>query len=132
MFSRDTLTGIFLSLGNYEIIIEKDESLSLGYKTKLRISIRASEDFLLALKRSLMQNEIKSKYIEKESKSRPRPILRIGGIRNIVYILQHFCKGLPSARGDLDTFRKATRIVAESRHLRLDGLEELLELKELI
>lgn len=132
MFSRDTLTGIFLSLGNYEIMIEKDESLSLGYKTKLRISVRASESFLLALKRSLAQNEIKSKYIEKESKSRPRPILRIGGIRNIVYILQNFCKDLPSARGNLVTFRKATRIVAESRHLRLDGLEELLKLKELI
>tara|TARA_R100001440_G_scaffold38658_2_gene58286 strand:+ start:630 stop:1028 length:399 start_codon:yes stop_codon:yes gene_type:complete len=132
MFSKDTLAGIFLSLGNYEILIEKDERLSIGYKVKLRISIRGSEDFLLAVQRSLLQNEITSRYIEQESKSRPRPILKIGGIQNIVYILQTFCRDLPNAKGDLDTFRKATRIVAEARHLRLDGLEELFKLKELM
>ena len=102
MFSKDTLAGIFLSLGNYEILIEKDERLSIGYKVKLRISIRGSEDFLLAVQRSLIQSEVTSKYIEQESKSRPRPILKIGGIQNIVYILQTFCRDLPNAKGDLD------------------------------
>ena len=49
-----------------------------------------------------------------------------------MYILQTFCRDLPNAKGDLDTFRKATRIVAEARHLRLDGLEDLFKLKELM
>tara|TARA_R100001015_G_scaffold991_1_gene314 strand:+ start:539 stop:937 length:399 start_codon:yes stop_codon:yes gene_type:complete len=132
MFSRDILTGIFLSIANTEIIVERNNSLQIGYRVKLKISIRGTEEFLSALQRSLLQHEIKSKLFLEESKKRPRPILKIGGIKNIVYVLQNFCKTLPDAKGEMDSFRKATRIVAEGRHLQLEGLEELFKLKELM
>ena len=34
MFSRDTLTGIFLSIANTEIIVERNNSLQIGYRVK--------------------------------------------------------------------------------------------------
>ena len=43
-----------------------------------------------------------------------------------------WCDRLQDANDNFADFSKAVRIVAESRHLQLEGLEELFKLKELM
>ena len=90
------------------------------------------EKFGEAVSRTLLQHEIKSSVIQQESKSRPAPILKIGGIKNMyrLMVLNH-----PHLidKNDLWTpFRKAVGIVSDNKHLTLEGMEELFRIKGLI
>ena len=132
MYSKDILTGIFLAKAKGHISITKNEDLLIGYRTKLTLNIRGSSSFLQGIERSLMQFGIQSKFSPQQNKSRPTPILVISGIKNIALVVHHLLVDLPDANDGLKDFKKAVRIVAESRHLRLEGLEELFKIKELI
>ena len=129
MYSKDMLTGIFLAKANGHISITKNNEIMIGYRTKLSINVRGSSQFLKAIQRSLVQYGIESNYKEKQNKSRPTPILIITGIKNIALVVHHFLVDLPDASNNLVDFKKAVRIVAEAKHLQLDGLEELFKLK---
>ena len=43
-----------------------------------------------------------------------------------------WCSKLQQDAGNDTSFSRAVRIVAETRHLRLEGLEELFKIKELM
>ena len=129
MYSKDMLIGIFLAKANGHISITKNDEILIGYRTKLSINIRGSADFLHAIQRSLIQYGIESNYKAQQSKSRPTPILIITGIKNVALVVHNFLVKLPDANNNFADFKKAVRIVAEARHLQLEGLEELFKLK---
>jgi len=134
MYNKDILKGIFLAKAKGHISIVRNEDILIGYRVKLTINVRGKEKFLEAIRRTLLQYGIQSKLKPRQSASRPTPILIISGIKNIALVIHHgiWCDRLQDANDNFADFSKAVRIVAESRHLRLEGLEELFKLKELM
>ena len=129
MYSGDILTGTFLAKAKGHIGLTKNNDILIGYRTKLTVSIRGSPKFLQGIQRSLVQYGIESKFRPQQNKNRPTPILIISGIKNIALIVHKFLVDLPDANDGLEGFKKAVRIVAEARHLQLEGLEELFRIK---
>ena len=129
MFSKDMLIGIILGMSKADIHLDKNDKSQIGYRVRLRINLRASSPFLQGVARSLEQHQIETTYKEIEHKSRPRPILRIGGIKNLYKLCQLIPEELPDANEEWLVFREAVDIVGNDRHLQLEGLEELFKLK---
>ncbi len=128
MYNKNMLTGIFLCGSKFDFHIEKNETSNIGYSVRLRVNLRAEAEFLLGVQRSLLQHEIKSTFKEQENKARPKPILRIGGIKNL-YLLTEMVEDLPDAKNEWNCFRQAVEIVSNGEHLTLEGIEKLLKLK---
>lgn len=129
MYSKDMLIGILLGMSKSDIYIEKNDSSQIGYRVRLRVNLRAKRDFLIAVQRSLEQHQIESKFKEIEHKGRPRPILRIGGIKTLFKLMSLVPPELPDANSEWSVFRECVDIVSNGRHLQLEGLERLFELK---
>ena len=132
VYSKDMLIGILLSSARPELQIIRDDNSNIGYRVRLKTIIRGNEGFLKGIKRSLLQHEITSSLSLKESKLRPKPILRIGGIKNI-YKLNHLIDVGVFDRNNLwPEFKEVIGIVSNGEHLTLEGLERLFKIKELI
>lgn len=129
MFSKDMLIGIILGMSKTDIYLDRNDKSQIGYRVRLRVNLRANASFLLAIKRSLEQHQIQTTYKEKEHNSRQKPILRIGGIKNLYRACELLPDTLPDAKDEWLVFREAVDIVANDRHLQLEGLERLFELK---
>lgn len=127
VFSKDTLKGIFLSHPKAEIIVSKDGNTSLGYRTRLRITLRGKESFLLAVHRSLYQHGIDSRILKTESSHRPRPVLRITGVENLRKFMNTFI--LDFSNVDWHSFDKTLRMVEKGEHLTSEGFDDILEMK---
>jgi|TARA_R110000803_G_scaffold23199_4_gene57117 hypothetical protein len=131
MYSKDMLIGILLSRSKMDFHIEKADDALLGYRVRLNLILRAEEDFLLATQRSLLQHGIQSKYHALEHKARAKPILKIGGIKNLFKITELVPK-LPDAKGEWIVFRQLVELISEGQHRTADGFDKILELKGLI
>jgi len=131
MFSKDMLIGILLSSSKMDFHIERAKDSQIGYRIKLKLIFRAEESFLKAVERTLLQHEITSSYKEKESKTRPKPILRIGGIKNLFKITE-LVPILPDAKDEWVTFRELVELISENKHRISSGLDRIFELKGLI
>tara|TARA_Y100000004_G_C8847218_1_gene383150 strand:+ start:68 stop:466 length:399 start_codon:yes stop_codon:yes gene_type:complete len=132
MYNKDMLIGILLSLGRTDVLIERVDNSSIGYRTRIRIAIRGNLEFLAAIERSLAQHEIKSRVYETESAGRPRPILRISGNINLFKLMALIPEYLPDSKGELEMFREVVNIVANKEHLTLDGFNRILEIRGMI
>jgi hypothetical protein len=129
VYNKDTLSGIFLALAKIDFHINIDEKSEIGYRVRLRANIRAKNpDFLKGVARSLEQHYISTTYKDREHKSRPQPILIVGGIDNLELLCSLIPK-LPDAKDEWDNFREAVKIVKSRRHLSQEGMDKLLELK---
>lgn len=128
VFSKDMVAGILLSSPKMNLHISVDERMQIGYNVRLRLVIRAKQDFLLALRRSLLQHGIETTYREKENTKRPKPVLYIGGIKNL-YRAKQLVPELPDAKDEWDLFREAVEIISNKEHLTLKGIERLVEIK---
>jgi hypothetical protein len=131
MYSKDMLIGILLSSGKLDFNIERAKDAQIGYRIRVKIILRAEESFLRAVERTLLQHEITSSYKEKESKTRPKPILKIGGIKNL-YKLTELVPVLPDAKGEWGTFRELVDLISENKHRTSSGLDRIFELKGVI
>ena len=129
MYDKNRLIGILVALGRCESIIERKDSANMGYRVRLRLSLRGEEVFLRAIKRSLEQHQIQSNLYERESSSREKPILRITGNLNLFRTMNFIPEYLPDCKGDFSDFRKIVNIVADKKHLTLEGFDEILKLK---
>ncbi len=132
MYNKDMLIGILLSLGRTDVLIERVNNSSIGYRTRIRIAIRGNLEFLKAIERSLMQHEIKAKVAEAESTGRPRPILRISGNINLFKLMDMIPEYLPDSKEEFKMFREIVNIVANKEHLTLDGFNRILQIKGMI
>ena len=131
MFSKEMLIGILLGSSKVDFHIERAKDSQIGYRVKLKLMIRADLPFLNGIKRSLEQHSITSVLIEKESNTRPRPLLRIGGIKNL-YKITKLVPNLPDAKSEWIMFREIVDILGENKHRTTEGLERILELKGVI
>jgi|TARA_R100000482_G_scaffold100411_1_gene43813 hypothetical protein len=131
MYSKDMLIGIMLTAGKLDFNIERASDSQIGYRVRVKIILRAEESFLRAVERTLLQHEITSSYKEKESKTRPKPILKIGGIKNL-YKLTELVPVLPDAKGEWGTFRELVELISENKHRTSSGLDRIFELKGVI
>ena len=131
MYSKDMLTGILLGSSKVDFHIERAKDSHIVYRVKLKLIVRADIAFLKAIQRSLEQHQISSHLKEKESKTRPKPILKIGGIKNLYKITQ-LVPVLPDAKGEWGTFREVVKLLDENKHRTAEGLERIFELKGVI
>lgn len=132
MYSKDMLVGVLLSLARTDVLVERKDSAAIGYRIRLRMSIRGDMAFLEAINRTLYQHEIKSSISDKESGGRPKPILRIGGNLNLYKVMALIPPYLPDCKNSLGQFREIVELVANKEHLQLEGFNKILELKGLI
>tara|TARA_Y100000816_G_scaffold287098_1_gene269258 strand:- start:337 stop:732 length:396 start_codon:yes stop_codon:yes gene_type:complete len=131
MYSKDMLIGIILSSFVLEIRINKDKKLAIGYRTTVSLVARGNLEWLNAIKRSLLQHEITSKLNTKESKNRPSPLLRISSIKNLTKV-KTLLKDLPSRNFKTNQFNELVDLIANKRHLTLNGFDTILKLKGVI
>jgi hypothetical protein len=131
MYSKDMLIGILLGSSKVDFHIERAIDSQIGYRIKVKLTIRADRDFLKAVERSLNQHQIGSSFKEEESKTRPKPILKIGGIKNL-YKVTELVPDLPDAKGEWKKFREIVGIISENKHRTAEGLERIFELKGVI
>ena len=123
MFSIEQLQGILLSIAKPEVHISRADNLQIGYRVRVRVNIRGS-----AVNRSLLQQSVTTKYKDKEHKSRPRPILTIGGLQNIWKLCQ-VVPNLPDAKKTWVDFKEIVAILDAGEHHTLEGLERILQIK---
>ena len=131
MYSKDMLTGIILSSFVLELRINKDKKLAIGYRTTVSLVARGNLDWLNAIKRSLLQHGITSKLNAKESKNRPSPLLRISSVNNLTKV-KTLLKDLPSRNFKINQFNELVDLIANKRHLTLNGFDIILKLKGVI
>jgi hypothetical protein len=131
MYSKDMLIGILLGSSKMDFHIERANDSYIGYRIKLKLVLRADEDFLNGVKRSLEQHQITSSFKEKESKTRPKPVLKIGGIKNL-YKICKLVPTLPDAKGEWLVFREVVDLLSENKHKTSEGLDRIFELKGVI
>lgn len=131
MYSKDMLIGILLSAGKLDFNIERANDAQIGYRVRIKIILRADLFFLIGVKRSLEQHQISSSLKEKESKTRPKPILKIGGIKNL-YKITELVPVLPDAKGEWEVFRELVDLISENKHRTSSGLDRIFELKGVI
>lgn len=128
MLTREQLQGVLLSNPRAEFSLTYDERHSVGYAIKLGVHFRGKREFLVAVQRSLLQQEIPSKLKERESKTRAKPILSVRGIKNC-YKLCELVPNLPDAKGQWEVFRRVVIICSRGEHQTQSGLDELFQLK---
>lgn len=128
MYSKGQLQGILLSIAKPEVHVAKASKLQIGYRVRVRVNIRGSSDFLIGVQRTLAQNAVDATYKEKEHKSRPRPILTIGGLTNI-WKLCRLIPDLPDAKDNWTEFGEIVEILDSGEHHTLEGLERILQIK---
>ncbi len=132
MLSKDELRGILLSLPTAEINISKDKNTNVGYRVRLRVSIRGQLKFLFAIRRSLLQHEIGSKINPMESKNRPRPVLYITGTSNLENLYESFSLHSNASNVNWNNFAHVLWMVRQDKHLTQNGLDNILKIKGLI
>ena len=129
-FNREQLQGIFLSIGRPELTIYRNERKDVGYEIRIRINVRADNyEFLLSIHRGLNVNGIDSKFKERESNIRPKPILWVSGIINIRALCNMMPKDAPSIKSKWDSFSEAADLIYMGEHSKQEGLDKLLRLK---
>tara|TARA_R110002020_G_scaffold125802_1_gene283226 strand:+ start:2186 stop:2584 length:399 start_codon:yes stop_codon:yes gene_type:complete len=132
MLSKGELRGILLSLPTAEINVSKDKNTTVGYRVRLRVTIRGNLNFLFAIRRSLLQHEIESKINPMESKNRPRPVLYITGISNLENLYEKFILHSKYSNVNWNTFAQVMWMVRQDKHLTQKGLDSILSIKDLI
>lgn len=110
-----------------EIIVGRDANTNLGYRTRLRVTLRGKKKFLLAVQRSLLQHEVDSIFYKRESKHRPRPVLRITGIKNLRKFIDVFHSDISNI--DWNSFSETLSIVESKKHLTAQGFDKILSMK---
>lgn len=127
MYSKEFIQGAFLSHGNPEVSVVRNGT-EIGYRVRVRICLRGSEDFLLGIQRSLLQHEIDSKYKEEEHSARRKPILIVSKLSEVMKLINILPLDLPS-NADWDTLAKTTFMVLQKEHLTSEGLDKILKMK---
>ena len=127
MYSRDFLQGVFLSHGNLEVSVVRNGT-QIGYRVRVRVCLRGTEEFLKAVHRSLLQHEIESKYRDEEHSARKKPILIVSSLSEVMKLINLLPLDLPS-NADWDILANTTFMIMSKEHLTSKGLDEILKMK---
>lgn len=126
------LIGILLSSTKVDFKIERASDFLMGYRVRLKLVIRGDSIFLEGINRSLAQHQITCSVKQKESKCRPKPILKIGGIKNLFKITELVPENLPHVKGEWVEFRELVDLISNHKHKTSEGMERIFELKGVI
>ena len=129
MFNEDMTKGILHSIARPELTIYRNDKKHIGYEIRIRVSIRAdNEEFLVYLRDALGELNINAKVKWSESKVRPKPILWVSGIVNVVRVCE-LMGTLPSSKKGWSNFKEAANIIYRGEHTTQNGFDEILRLK---
>ena len=132
MLSREQLQGVLLSSARPELTIYRNEKKNLGYEVRTRVFFRAdSAGFLGYVQGALQEENITSQYRLTESKVRPKPVLWVSGIVNLI-TLSRLVPDYPDAKNRWDYFKLALETIYEGEHNTQEGLDKLLQLKGIL
>ena len=130
MFNEDMTKGILHSIARPELTIYRNDKKHIGYEIRIRVSVRAdNEEFLIYLRDALGELNINAKVKWSESKVRPKPILWVSGIINVVRVCELMESDYPSSKEQWETFKEATQMIYRGQHTTQEGFDELLRLK---
>ena len=125
--------GVLLASARPELTIYRNEKKNLGYEVRARVFFRAdSEHFLLYIQEALLNEGIETQFRGSESKVRPKPVLWVSGINNLVALCRLVPIEEPDAKNAWDSFGQAVDIIYQGEHNTQEGLDKLLELKGLL
>tara|TARA_R100000030_G_scaffold96664_2_gene85026 strand:+ start:1011 stop:1409 length:399 start_codon:yes stop_codon:yes gene_type:complete len=127
MYSKDMLIGMFLSKAGYDIAVSRKEEYKLGYNFTLSIRISGEEEFLLAVKRSLLQHEIEC-TICKWGRAYVLLIRKQSSVSNLLDLLPN----LPDSKNKVKVFKKLIKMIKNKEHLTLEGAEYIMKIKGVI
>ena len=127
MYSKEFIQGAFLSHGNPEVSVVRNGT-EIGYRVRVRVCLRGTEEFLLGIQRSLLQHEIDSHYKDEEHSARKKPILIISRLSEVMKLMNILPLDLP-ANANWDILAKTTFIILQKEHLTQDGLDKILKMK---
>ncbi len=129
MISDGMLKGILLSAARPELTIYRNEKKNLGYEVRTRVFFRADNvDFLTNICDKLNEVGINYTFRDFESKVRPKPVLWVSGIINLI-ALSELVPDLPDAKNLWKSFNEALHIIYEGEHNTQEGLDKLLNIK---
>jgi len=127
VYSREFIQGAFLSHGNPEVSIVKNGT-QIGYRVRVRVCLRGTEEFLLGMQRSLLQHEIDSHYKDEEHSARKKPILIVSRLSEVMRLMNILPLDLP-ANANWDILAKTTFMIIQKEHLTQEGLDKILKMK---
>ena len=110
--------------------VNQDSAYKLGYSFKIKVVLRGRPQYLEAIHRSLLQQQIDSTIRVVESKNRPKPILFISRLSDLIKIQLLIPRNIPANKFDRNTFERVIEILSKKEHLTLKGLDEILKIKE--
>ena len=129
MFNLDMTRGALLAIARPELTIYQNEKKHIGYEIRIRVNVRAdSRQFLEEINRVLLENNIRSSVKYSEGKHRPKPILWVSGIRNVISVC-NLIDNHHSSKTNWSQFYEAANIIYEGRHNTQEGLDRILQLK---
>jgi len=132
MYSKDMLVGIILSKFNFTLDIAVDETRKIGYRTRIVATCYGSKEFVNSVVRSLAQHGITASvdYVTSHENTRNLglylSINQIGLLSKLISLTPN----IPNVKNDLELIREAIMLVNDKKHLTLEGLERLIEIKE--
>ena len=127
MYSKEFIQGAFLSHGNPEVSVVRNGT-QIGYRVRVRVCLRGTEEFLLGIQRSLLQHEIDSHYKDEEHSARKKPILIVSRLSEVMRLMNILPLDLP-ANADWDVLAKTTFMILQKEHLTQEGLDKILKMK---
>jgi|TARA_R110000850_G_scaffold46762_9_gene117618 hypothetical protein len=138
LIPRDIFLGVLYSNCNKTISVFRSEDTNFGYKIRFSISIRGADFFLKILQERLTYENIKSNLVISESKTRPRPILKITELFNLTKLLElinsHTYLNPETnpefAKGSWIGFNEALLIMLDKKHYTDTGFNRILEIKK--
>ena len=131
MINKDMLKGIMLSHAQPIVQVGKDIKFKIGYYVRVNVSIRGNDLFLKAIQRSLLQYAIESRIKERESNTRPHPIMYIRGNGNLTRLIQEFIEEpIIDSHGKWLPFISCLEIILERKHTTQNGFDEIVSILE--
>jgi len=127
VYSKEFIQGAFLSHGNPEVSVVRNGT-QIGYRVRVRVCLRGTEEFLLGIQRSLLQHEIDSHYKDEEHSARKKPILIVSRLSEVMRLMNILPLDLP-ANADWDVLAKTTFMILQKEHLTQEGLDKILKMK---
>lgn len=134
LIPQASLVGMLFAYCRNTITIVKSEQTKFGYKILLSSSIRSDFPTLEAIQRTLYQNNIESKLIPEESKSYPKPVLKITKIKNLHRLFTFVVGYQPHLPPDILTswaeFGEVMTLIMNRQHYTTNGFDRIVEIKE--
>jgi hypothetical protein len=132
MLNKNTLIGILLVKPTYNIELFRSENSRLGYSVRPLILMRGELPLLSQISKTLFLYGIVNNIVEKENKKRPRPILRISGIKNNDRLMNLIPEHLIKLQNHIHEHNVIVKMLIDKKHLTLVGIEKIMKIRGII